>query len=68
VGHRRQITTIDLIFGTYTVVIAALAGLAWLNGAGSPRSVVVFLAFLLANALISGDHCAGRVCDGRCAI
>jgi len=53
VRHRRQITTIDLIFGTYTVVIAALAALAWLHGAGSPRSIVVFLAFLLANALIS---------------
>jgi hypothetical protein len=27
VGHQRQITTVDLIFGTYTIVIAALAAL-----------------------------------------
>jgi PAS domain S-box-containing protein len=52
-GHQWQITAVDVIFGAYMLIIIALAELAWLTGIGSPRSVAVFLVFMIINGAIS---------------
>lgn len=51
--HYRPLAYVDAIFGSYIVILTLLAGLAWLRGEGSLRSVLVFLTFLAANGLIS---------------
>ncbi|HYF66035.1 MAG TPA: hypothetical protein VD886_24610, partial [Herpetosiphonaceae bacterium] len=48
-GHRTLIYFMDRIFGSYCVLMTALAGLMLLRGDGSPLTVALLVVFSLVN-------------------
>lgn len=51
--QRRVLVYLDVIFGAYCAVVAALAATAWMSGRGSARTVVALLVFVVVNGVIS---------------